>query len=293
MIKLLWNTQNQSKPNQQETNTEIARNYIWGLYHQKNSNKWIYEILNKVKFNVIQNETDLEKEDILILIDSSIEKKSDFYSKLDLVCKKMFLFHLGDESGMHDLSNIYDKFDFVWRGFCSNKYFNNDRVQCLPIGYKSGTHKKNEKIKYKWAFIGTPHKSSRHDLLFQLSDIKPAFCHKTKKFNEKIIQVDEMSKVLSSTQFVPCPNGFVHPETYRVYEALECNCIPIVENAYKYYDRLFPNNPFIKVDKWIEAKTIINDWSKEMVIKKSEDCRIWWGKYKDQLQDSIKLKICK
>jgi len=75
MIKLLWNTQNQSKPNQQETNTEIARNYIWGLYHQKNSNKWIYEILNKVKFNVIQNETDLEKEDILILIDSSIEKK--------------------------------------------------------------------------------------------------------------------------------------------------------------------------------------------------------------------------
>ena len=62
MIKLLWNTQNQSKPNQQETNTEIARNYIWGLYHQKNSNKWIYEILNKVKFNVIQNETDLEKE---------------------------------------------------------------------------------------------------------------------------------------------------------------------------------------------------------------------------------------
>ena len=102
-----------------------------------------------------------------------------------------------------------------------------------------------------------------------------------------------MSKVLSSTQFVPCPNGFVHPETYRVYEALECDCIPIVENAYKYYDRLFPNNPFIKVDKWIDAKNIINDWSKEMVIKKSEDCRIWWKKYKDQLQDSIKLKICK
>ena len=55
-----------------------------------------------------------------------------------------------------------------------------------------------------------------------------------------------MRKILSSTEFIPCPNGFFHPETYRVYEALECECIPIVENAFKYYDRLFPNNPFIK-----------------------------------------------
>ena len=69
-----------------------------------------------------------------------------------------------------------------------------------------------------------------------------------KNFNskEKIILVDEMSKVLSSTEFIPCPNGFFHPETYRLYEALECECIPIVESAYNYYDRLFPNNPFLK-----------------------------------------------
>ena len=63
-----------------------------------------------------------------------------------------------------------------------------------------------------------------------------------------------MSEILSSTEFIPCPNGFFHPETYRLYEALECECIPIVENAFKYYDRLFPNNPFIKVDKWRDAK---------------------------------------
>ena len=59
-----------------------------------------------------------------------------------------------------------------------------------------------------------------------------------------MIETEEMSEVLSSTIFSPCPNGFVHPETYRLYEALECGCIPIIENTYKYYDRLFPNNPF-------------------------------------------------
>ena len=71
-----------------------------------------------------------------------------------------------------------------------------------------------------------------------------------KKFgDEKSMGSSEMGKIISSTHFIPCPNGFFHPETYRLYEALECECIPIVENAYKYYDRLFPDNPFLKINK--------------------------------------------
>ena len=30
----------------------------------------------------------------------------------------------------------------------------------------------------------------------------------------------------------------------------------------QYYDRLFPDNPFIKVDKWSEAKPIIKNWER-------------------------------
>ena len=92
-----------------------------------------------------------------------------------------------------------------------------------------------------------------------------------------------MSEALSSTEFLPCPNGFFHPETYRLYEALECECIPIVENAFRYYDRLFPNNPFIKVDKWVEAKSIIGEWNKEC------DNIIWGNdKYKENHLKLIK-----
>jgi len=200
---------------------------------------------------------------------------------------------LGDESGAYDSSLIYNKFNYVWKTFCSNKYFNNKKVSCLPIGYKSGTLFKKEVVerKYKWAFLGTPHKSSRHDLLFQLSDIEPSFSHKTKKFNEKIIDASKMSEILTSTEFIPCPNGFVHPETYRLYEALECGCIPIVENAYKYYDRLFPNNPFIKVDRWIEAKPIIRECGNDQIKQKREECITWWSQYKKQLQEFTINKI--
>ena len=295
MIKLFWNTQHQDRTSQIDKNDKKkdARDYTWGLYHKNNSDKWIYEILNKVKYKVIQSEKDLNDNDTLIIVDSSIEKKADLYAKLSLVCKKVFLIHLGDESGSQDLSFIYNNLTFVWRTFCLNKYFNNNKISCLPIGYKSGVLFINELEvrKYKWAFIGTPHKSSRHDLLYQLSSISSSFIHKTKKFDKQIISVDKMSRVLSSTEFIPCPNGFVHPETYRLYEALECGCIPIVENAYKYYDRLFPQNPFLKVDKWIEAKSIIKKFDAEQTNKKREECKIWWSQYKYNLQKFINGKI--
>ena len=290
MIKLFWNTHNQKKTI--SNNKKEAVDYKWGVYHKKNSDVWIYEILKKINYDIIETEKKLEKGDTLIIVDSSIENKIEFYNKLRLICSKILLFHLGDESGMHDLSKVYNNCNYVWRTFCSSKYFNNNHVKCIPIGYKSGLiNKRKEKKKYKWAFTGTPHKSSRHDLLFQFTDIEPFFCHKTEKFNTKIISVDEMSEVLSSTQFLPCPNGFFHPETYRLYEALECGCIPIVENAYKYYDRLFPDNPFIKVDKWADAKPIIKGWGDDQIKKKQNECSNWWSNYKIKLQKNINDKV--
>ena len=100
-----------------------------------------------------------------------------------------------------------------------------------------------------------------------------------------------MTEVLSSTEFLPCPNGFFHPETYRLYEALECGCIPIVENAYKYYDRLFPNNPFLKIDQWAEVRPIIKGWNDNQIKQKREECKIWWVKYKSNLEQFINNKI--
>jgi hypothetical protein len=293
MIKLLWNTQKQRELNSNIPKSKLDVIITWGNYHKKNSDKWIFEILNKVKFKLVENISEIENEDILIIVDSSIEAKTDFYNKLNLICSKIFLIHLGDEPGLYNFSGIYNNCKHVWRTFCSSKYFNNDRVSCLPIGYKSGTlfDGKIEKKIFKWTFIGTPHRSSRHDILFQLSQIKPSFIHKTSKFNEKIIEVDKMSEVLSSTEFIPCPNGFFHPETYRLYEALECETIPIVENAFNYYDRLFPGNPFIKVDRWIEAKEIIEKWKADQIKIKREECKNWWKSYKNLLQNNILNRI--
>ena len=182
MIKLFWNTHHLHKNNSEKNSEKNARDYKWGIYHKKNSDKWIYEILKKIKYSVIEKENNLEKEDVLIIIDSSVEEKVELYERLKLACSKIFLFHLGDESGIYDFSPIYNNCNFVWRTFCSNKFFRNNKVQCIPIGYKSGVlHKQKDERKFKWSFVGTPHKSSRHDMLFQFSSIQPFYCHKTQK----------------------------------------------------------------------------------------------------------------
>ena len=172
MIKLFWNTHNQKKPS--STNKKIREkeelDYGWGQYHKKSSDKWIYEILKKTKYNIIDSLKNIEKDDILIIVDSSVEEKNELYTKLNLICSKIFLFHLGDEFGFHNLFPVYDNCNYIWRPFCSSKYFKNEKVKCIPIGYKSGVLYKNASgRKYKWAFTGTPHKTSRHDLLFQFS----------------------------------------------------------------------------------------------------------------------------
>ena len=113
MIKLFWNTQNQIPPKTKSEDDENLINYNWGIYHKNNSDEWIYYILNKIKFKTIQKETDLNNGDSLIIIDSSIEKKTELYTKLRLICSKIFLIHLGDESGKYDLSSIYNNCNFI------------------------------------------------------------------------------------------------------------------------------------------------------------------------------------
>ena len=58
MIKLFWNTHNQKKPNSEDKKIREKQelDYGWGNYHKKSSDKWIYEILKKVEYNININE---------------------------------------------------------------------------------------------------------------------------------------------------------------------------------------------------------------------------------------------
>jgi len=287
MIKLLWNTSRHQKDSFELT---------WGKYHEYNSKDWIYFLLQDIDYKSINSEEEIDKGDTVIIADSGIHFKEQFYIKLNTLAKRFFLFHINDEHLDKRTAPIYSYCDYVWRTCCSPKYFVSNKVKCIPPGYKSGFKQKfdlDKKRHYKWCFFGTQHKSSRHDMNFQLKKIKPNFVNRIDKFadKKKSANVEEMEKVYFNTNFAPCPAGFFHPESYRIYEALQCGTIPIVESVYNYFDNIYPNNPFIKINKWKEAKEIIDNWSDEQILNKRKECINWWNQYLSDHKNFIKEKI--
>ena len=208
MIKLFWNTSLK-----QDDSFEL----YWGKYHEKNSRDWIYFLLQNVNYTSINNEKEINKEDIVIIVDSGIHFKEHFYKILKTLAKKIFLFHINDEHLDKRSKPIYEYFNYVWRTCCSPKYFLSNKVKCIPPGYKSGFKQKfdlNKKRQFKWCFFGTQHKSSRHDMKFQLEKIKPNIVNRTDKFDDetKSMSVKDMQKIYFDTNFAPCPAGFFHPK---------------------------------------------------------------------------------
>ena len=274
MIKLYWNT----------TSHDPISGFQWGKYHANNSNTWINLVLEKINKQNVQSLDQIKKDDILIIVDCDVDKKIEFYKKLRILCSKLYLINLGDESGQKNVIKNYSKGNLFTVYLTALIELIGPKVVITNI---EKINNNSEKRNYKWAFIGTAHKASRQDLLYHFSKIKGGYVHQTKKFgDEKSMGSSEMGKIISSTHFIPCPNGFHHPETYRLYEALELGCIPIVESTYEYYKSIFPNHPFFTVEKWADGKKIVEECGDKQILNKRESCKKWWKEYKEKIQQS-------
>ena len=99
-MKLFWNT-----------NKNL--NTFWGNYHANNSKEWIFNILKKLNISEIDNlETILNNEKIII-VDSELSNKNNFYKNLLNKTKNIFLIHLGDEGGTETKNYIYNNCLFI------------------------------------------------------------------------------------------------------------------------------------------------------------------------------------
>ena len=93
MIKLYWNT----------TSHDPISGFQWGKYHANNSNTWINLVLEKINKQNVQSLDQIKKDDILIIVDCDVDKKIEFYKKLRILCSKLYLINLGDESGQKNV----------------------------------------------------------------------------------------------------------------------------------------------------------------------------------------------
>jgi len=139
---------------------------------------------------------------------------------------------------------------------------------------------------YSWSFTGTGWKG-RSSQLEPLLAIEKHFTKFFPDWNDPgQLTKEQYIELLQNTIFVPCPEGN-NVETYRLYEALECGCIPVFTKLPAVLED--SGIPFLKTETWNDVVDLINHLLKnsDELNKYSRDIMNAWCKYKNRLQGSV------
>lgn len=191
-------------------------------------------------------------------------------------------------------------FRLILRNYWSGRLAADPRVTVFPLGYKQGIASPGpvpemDARPHAWCFMGNVTTPARQDMLNHLRHVPGGFLHRTDSFHDaKALPVEDYAAKLRQTRFVPCPAGN-NLETFRVYEALECGAIPIVEEwfADPYYSRLLGPCPFPLLRRWSEAPALIADLLSDptRLAGRQRECRIWWDRTKRYFADTVASRV--
>jgi hypothetical protein len=90
--------------------------------------------------------------------------------------------------------------------------------------------------------------------------------------------------LMNRTRVVPCPSGPASPDTFRIWEALECGAIPLIdsrslrEETVGFWSTVLGNHPLPMIDDWEKLPEVIEPLIKDY-RRISADLADWWKEY--------------
>jgi hypothetical protein len=273
---------------------------------------WLRDILQGVELISIEDGHYEKFIDNSIIVVSSLNNTEGCIEYFEEMHNKGYTFGIINISDERELGpyNFYPYAAFVFRNYWRKCFDSQQNVKTFPLGYGEGFweggKKEPEKAcnrKYVWSFFGMIRdRSTRKSMIDNMKKIPNYFFLETSswgRLDPKSLTVPECRELMLKTIFIPCPGGWVNMDTFRLYESLECGCIPIVENfPQDYFRNFFPDHPFITIDSWKKASDVIKAYmaDPEALEKKRLECYIWWQAYKQNLNQTlvsiVKQKLC-
>ncbi len=278
-------------------------NLIWQTY-EGDETTFVQEYILNVLFNGVKHEKIFDNGSLNTVVDNSIiiysnnsggvsDEFLNYLNKFKDSNFKFYLLHLSNEGLSHNFE-YYNLANHVIRNYYWSD-INLENFFFIPLGFKTGFYNENQTYrtlnnkKYNFCFIGQP-KSDRVNLINILNKLGNSFIHTTNKWNcPSSLSQKECIDIYKDTKFVPCPMGFVHPDSFRIMEVLESGSIPVLKtyDNLDYFTKVWGESPLPKVDSWDELVELskMND---ENYKKMYYEIVQWYDKFKIELSEKIK-----
>ena len=254
--------------------------------------EWIAEILGPyIDEHVSDGQHKIVLDDCIVADSYLHAGPSEYFERFR--GRKAWLLHLSDETYEGGYRH-YANFKGVLRNYWSS-VFDVPGILQFPLGYAEGLpqdfrNQESANRRYLWNFAGAAGKGSRPDMLRALLPIGPSFTLITDgQAPVKSLGRKEYFRVLVDSVFTPCPMGNVNLDTFRIYEALECGSIPILEKrlTLDYFTKLFKSHPLPAFQSWGSAAAFVAQISAdpERLRQLQSVCSSWWNDYKEKLRN--------
>lgn len=180
----------------------------------------------------------------------------------------------------------------------------NDVSFKLPNGFRPNTRSILKEIGYRdktqdWFFSGQITHERRFQCKQELKYLinSGEFPNGTMKisngFGDEVIPYNEYLEHMAKTKIVLCPSGPESPDSFRLYEALEAGCLPVVDafstnnKTPGFWTYMFGEDPpFPVLDYWDKLPKIMPELIKGYP-ENANKCFAWWQNKKRQ----IRLKL--
>ncbi len=162
------------------------------------------------------------------------------------------------------------------------------QVKWLPIGYPPHIDTKPKELPAKtlsMVFSGQVNHQDRINMVQALENHIPrSEVHISQGFAQGLPPAKHIEK-MAHAKVAPAPRGNISPDSFRLYEALECGAIPIAQNP-EFWRNIFENPPFPIVsskDQWRGyTEDAIRDYEKNAI-----PLYTWWLGEKERIRKEL------
>lgn len=177
----------------------------------------------------------------------------------------------------------------------------NDTSFKLPNGYRTDTHDILKEIgrpekKYDFMFVGQVNHARREQCL-EAANAMPAefsrYIVATDSFGKEEINQCEYLTRLAESRIVLCPSGIETPDSFRLYEALEAGCLPIVDAFstknpdWGFWPYLFGEEPpFPVIPYWSDLPAMLPALLRDYPAN-ANIAFAWWQNFKGRMYQKL------